>query len=133
MTRRIRITVKILVAYLIACVPYFLLTFVSFGHGGSIMSLGFGFATLLALQVPFAAIGRLFFGHYDDLIFLIPFLVLLGIGLFFVWRTERARKSAPAKIETKPMPPLPSCAKCSAEVSFDTEICPNCGFRFGCA
>jgi 4-amino-4-deoxy-L-arabinose transferase-like glycosyltransferase len=133
-TRRMRITLKILIAYLLACIPYFLLTFVSFGHGGPIMSLGFGFAALFALRFPWAAIGRVFLGEYDFLIGVIPFLLFFAIGLFCVWITERKRKSAPARIETKPvLVQHPSCSQCSAEISFDAAVCSKCGFRFGSA
>jgi hypothetical protein len=89
MTTTRRITLKIGVAYLVACVPTLWVASLSGPHGPV---WEFPEALMWGLVLPLEGMARFVFeGKTDALPFVGAFLVLLTIGLFCTWLTERFR------------------------------------------
>ena len=92
MATSLRIALKIVAAYLIACLPSLFVATASGPHG-AVWSLPE--AVVVATWLHWAFIGRVLAGNSDGLPFALAFVVIFSVGLFFVWFTERGRRSQP--------------------------------------
>jgi hypothetical protein len=89
MPRSLRIALKVVAAYVVACLPSLFVASASGPHGP-----GFSALEVVALStwIHWAFIGRLLGGNNDALPFALAFLIIFGVGLIVVWLTERGRK-----------------------------------------
>jgi hypothetical protein len=62
-------------------------------------------------------------------------LTFIAKGILFLlggWWFGPSEPDAISKMQTQPRrKPEVVCGKCSTEITFDTSVCPSCGFRFG--
>ena len=87
----IRYLLKILLVYFVACTPGMWML-AMLGPPVSFASLVFILASSLA--GPWAYLFRIARGEFEYLPAFAPFAIILAIGLFVVWLTERKRKTA---------------------------------------
>jgi len=86
---QIRVALKILAVYLIACVPLFFLASVQGRHGPIMSKLA---AFFFALAMPWTETFRMLRGDFVLAPFVVMFFVLFIAGIVIVWLTERSRK-----------------------------------------
>jgi hypothetical protein len=87
-SRRARLGLKVLVAYVIACLPLFWVASISGPHGPIMSKLD---AALLALVMPWTETWQTLRGNLDLTPFIGVFFLLFIVGLIVVWLTERGR------------------------------------------
>lgn len=91
----LRRLLKILLVYFIACAPD-MWKLAMLGPPVSFASAVFILATSLA--APWVYLYRLIGGETEYLAAFAPFAVIMAIGLFIVWLTERRRKQSPVPL-----------------------------------